>query len=195
MASAGAHASGYFLELLLQVSLALGRATAGPHLCRRPFNAGRSGPVFFGVTAFLPWLLVHMRLGVHPPRVGSLFPSVLWKLCIEIPLTFRVSFSGDSVVLPDPQIGKSVVGPRTLARVRELLWYDCSPVLDSPPGGSMVEVMATSSKRTIASPAAPLRTAAARASVPKAGHCTFHWVLVTTRFCLCLPSISGRYEV
>ena len=30
--------------------------------------------------------------------------------------------------MPDPQVGRSVVGPRTFATVRELLWYNCSPV-------------------------------------------------------------------
>ena len=32
------------------------------------------------------------------------------------------------VPLPDPQVWKSVVGPRTFATVQELLWYICSPV-------------------------------------------------------------------
>ena len=33
-----------------------------------------------------------------------------------------------SVPLLDPQVGKSGVGSRTFATVRELLWYNCSPV-------------------------------------------------------------------
>ena len=28
----------------------------------------------------------------------------------------------------DSQVGKSVMGPRTFAKVQELLWYNCSPV-------------------------------------------------------------------
>ena len=35
---------------------------------------------------------------------------------------------GFSVPLPDTQVGKSVVGPRTFITVWELLWYNCSPV-------------------------------------------------------------------
>ena len=41
---------------------------------------------------------------------------------------------GFSVLLPDPQVGKSrkvvgqVVGPRTFVTLRELPWYNCSPV-------------------------------------------------------------------
>ena len=35
---------------------------------------------------------------------------------------------GFSVLSPDPQAEKPVVGPRTFATVQELLWYNCSPV-------------------------------------------------------------------
>ena len=35
---------------------------------------------------------------------------------------------GFSVPLPDPKVGKSVVGPRTFLTVREFLWYNCSSV-------------------------------------------------------------------
>ena len=31
----------------------------------------------------------------------------------------------------DPQVGKSVVNPRTVITVQELLWYNCSPVCES----------------------------------------------------------------
>ena len=36
-----------------------------------------------------------------------------------------------SVPLLDHQVGKSVVGPRTFAKMQELLWYNCSPVCGS----------------------------------------------------------------
>ena len=39
---------------------------------------------------------------------------------------------GYSVPLPDPQVGKSVLGPRTFATVWEFFWYNCSPVCESP---------------------------------------------------------------
>ena len=35
------------------------------------------------------------------------------------------------VPLPDPQVGKSVVGPRTFLTVGEFLWYNCSSVCGS----------------------------------------------------------------
>ena len=51
---------------------------------------------------------------------------VLWKFCNQIPLAFKVKFP-----LLDPQVGESVVGPRTFATVQELLCYNCSPVCGS----------------------------------------------------------------
>ena len=30
--------------------------------------------------------------------------------------------------MPDPQVGKSVVGPRTFLTVEEFLWYNCSAI-------------------------------------------------------------------
>ena len=43
-----------------------------------PRSAGKSGPGSYGVTA-LPWFPVHVKSCVHPPRVESLFPPVLWS--------------------------------------------------------------------------------------------------------------------
>ena len=61
-----------------------------------PVLAGRSGPVFYSVTAFIPWVLVCTRLCVCPPGMEFLFPSVLCKPCSQIPLAFKGRFSGDS---------------------------------------------------------------------------------------------------
>ena len=76
-------------------------------------------------------------------------------------------------------------------------------------GGSMVGLMATSSKRAYAIP----RSAAPRAPAPGAGHCwlvppqkmlkhskaslvpSLWGILVRTRFCVSLLSISGRYGI
>ena len=47
---------------------------------------------------------------------------VLWKFCNHIPLAFKVKFPGGfSVLLPDPQVGKSAVGPRIFTTVQERL--------------------------------------------------------------------------
>ena len=61
-----------------------------------PTLAGQSSSVSCGVTAPVPWVLVHARFCLCPPRVESLFPSVLWKSCNQILLTFKVSFPGNS---------------------------------------------------------------------------------------------------
>ena len=36
-----------------------------------------------------------------------------------------------SAPLPDPQVGESVVGPRTFLTVQEFIWYNCSAVCGS----------------------------------------------------------------
>ena len=57
---------------------------------------------------------------------------VLCKFCNQIPLASKVKFPGGfSVPLPDPQVGKSVVGPRSFLTVRKFLWYNCSSVCGS----------------------------------------------------------------
>ena len=57
---------------------------------------------------------------------------VLCKFCNQIPLPSKVVISwGFSVPLPDPQVWKSVVGPRTFLTVWEFLWYDGSAVCGS----------------------------------------------------------------
>ena len=61
-----------------------------------PTPAGRSGSVSHGVTAPSSWVLMHTLLCVCPPRVECLFPPALSKSCNQIPLAFRVWFSGNS---------------------------------------------------------------------------------------------------
>ena len=69
---------------------------------------GKSGSVSCRVTAPRSWCTQGF---IVPSK--SLFP---W---------------GFSVLLLDPQVGKSVVGPRTFATVWEILYYNCSPVCGS----------------------------------------------------------------
>ena len=42
-----------------------------------------------------PWVLVHTKICLCPPRVESLFPLVPRSSCNQIPLTLKVRFSGD----------------------------------------------------------------------------------------------------
>ena len=60
-------------------------------------------------------------------------PPVLWKFCNEISLASKIKFPGGSgeVPLPDPQVGKYVVGPKIILTAREFLWYNCSKVCGS----------------------------------------------------------------
>ena len=131
------------------------------------------------------------------------------------PYSQRYGFSSSHVQVWE----KSVVRFRTFPVVWELLWYSCSPVCDSPAwrlycvaNGHLLQ------DDLMPYPGTP-RTAVARASVSVAGHC---WLmplqetlkhskaglpqspvgvtapslgLGTHRFCLCPPTISGRYEV
>ena len=76
---------------------------------------------------------------------------------------------GFSVPLPDPQVGKSVVGPRTFLTVREFLWYNCSAVcglsaqwLYGGVNGDLQEGLWHRLCDQVASPRAP---------VPATGHC------------------------
>ena len=39
----------------------------------------KSGSLSCGITALLIWVLVHAKFCLCPPRLESLFPSVLWK--------------------------------------------------------------------------------------------------------------------
>ena len=57
-------------------------------------HTGTSASVSYGITAPFSWVLVCTRFCLCPPRV-SVYP-VLWKLCNQIPLTFKVRFPGDS---------------------------------------------------------------------------------------------------
>ena len=83
----------------------------------------------------LPW--VHMRPCLCPPRVESLFPSVLWSSCNQVPLAFKAEYSGGSfswfqtsrLVRLTPQFW---VRLRTLTHVGKLLQSNCSPVCREP---------------------------------------------------------------
>ena len=101
--------------------------TAGhcwPRLCRRPSNShGRSGSVSCGSLLLSPgsWCTQDFFLCVCPLRV-SVSPSPLgveelnpFVLQSQIPWGFLIP-------LPDPQVGKSVLGPRTCAGSLVLLF-------------------------------------------------------------------------
>ena len=67
-------------------------ASTGDH----PTLAGSFGSVTCWVTAAFLWVLVPARFCLCPSRLESLFPSVLWKSCKQIPLAFKARFHGGS---------------------------------------------------------------------------------------------------
>ena len=53
-----------------------------------------------------PWVLVHTKFCLCPPRAESLFPLVPRSSCNQIPLTLKVRFSGDLQSLgQNPSLG------------------------------------------------------------------------------------------
>ena len=107
--------------------------------------------------------------------------------------------------LPDPQLGKSVVGPRTFAAVQELLWYNCSPFC----GLSAGWLYGGAHKQHLpglwqSEPQSPRQTTAdlcLHGRHSKTQRWVWlsllwdPWVPVHMRFCLSPLSISGRYGV
>ena len=186
--------------LLQSVPLTPWQATVDSCLCWRLPNTHRQAwlSLLWGHCSFLLGPGEHKVLSV--PSKSLCFP-VLWKFCNQIPLTFKVRFPGGfSVPLPDPQVGKSVVGLRTSATVWELIWCNCAPVCELPgwwlycgangdflqenlghmpchPGLLLLESL--SQRHDVHAFARDTQTLkGASGSVFCGGHCTFPWVLV-----------------
>ena len=110
-----------------------------------------------------------------------------------------------------------LVGPRTFVTQQELLWYNCPPVCGSPArrlysGANVNLLQEEGSQLHLSGPLLPeplgLQQATAdtqtgdtqtlkgrSVSVSCGGHCSFPWIRVHTRFCLCPLSITGKYEL
>ena len=108
---------------------------------------GKSSSLSYVVTPPFSWVLVHTGFCLCSRRVflqscGNSVsnPTGLWS---QIPWGF-------SVPLSNPQVGESVVGPRPFATVGECLWYNCFQFVDHLLHGSVMELMAASSKRIYA---------------------------------------------
>ena len=101
-----------------------------------PTPAGRSGSVSCGLTAPSPWVLVHTRLCVCPPRVQSLFPPVLLKFCNQIPLAFKVWFSGDSSSrCRTPRLGRLTWGSEPSLQWVDFCGISVLQFVSRPPSG------------------------------------------------------------
>ena len=72
-----------------------------------------------------PWLLVCTRICMHPARVESLLPPVLWRSCSQAPLPFKVKYSGgSSSPYQTPSLG-SLMWDSQLS----LLWKNFSDII------------------------------------------------------------------
>ena len=145
---------------------------------------------------------------------------VLWEFYNQIPLTSKVTSPGDSQSLCQiPRFGSLLWALELSQQHENFFGIVVLQFVDRPSSSSVVGLMATSSKRTCTTCCAsqhcycqcscprgrPLLTHASAedpptlkgrsGSVSCGDHCSFPWVLVHTRFCLCPPRVSGRYEV
>ena len=104
-----------------------------PHLSGDPPTlAGRSGSVSPGVTApssgsrcthyFVVPSKSEVSVSHSPVEVLQSNPASLQSLILHEFL----------LLLPDPQVRKADVGLRNFTPVSGLLWYNCSPVCESP---------------------------------------------------------------
>ena len=205
--------------LFLSIPLTLWQATVDPCLCRRlPYTHRQVWlSLLWGQCSFLLGPGAHMVLS-FPSK--SLFP----QCCGSFIIKSHWHSKSDPLGIPSPfcQVPRfgSLLWALELSQQRENFFgIAVLQFVDRPSSSSVVGLMATSSKRTCATCQAsqhcycqcscprgrPLLTHASAegpqtlrgrsGSVSCGDHCSFPWVLVHTRFCLCPPRVSGRYEV
>ena len=113
--------------LLYSVLLTPQQANVDPHLHQRLLDTHRKVclSLFWGHCSSLLGPGVH-NISFLSSR--SLFPLSSGNSVVRSHWPSKSNSLGILSLLLDPQVGKSVVGPRTFAVVRELLWCNCSPV-------------------------------------------------------------------
>ena len=106
------------------------QANADPRLCWRLLDTHRHiwVSLLWGHCSFLLGPGAHKVLFV-PSK--SLFPQSCLSSVIKSHWPPKSNLLGIPIALLDPQVGKSVVGPRTFLAVREFLWYNCFAVFGS----------------------------------------------------------------
>ena len=120
-----AHANMCLPGPLLPVPLSPLQAAANPHIHRAPTKSQ---------AGLAQSLVGHVSFSLGPCAHKVLFvPSkcfcfiILWKLCNQILLSFKVRSLGIPRPFARSPVGKSDVEPRTFTIVWELLGYYCSP--------------------------------------------------------------------
>ena len=182
-----------------------------------------SGSVSCGVTALSP--RSRCTQGFVCAHQESLFLQSWGSSIIKSCWPSKSDSWGFPVPLLELQVGKSIVGPRTFATLRELVWYNCAAASGLPTTwlygratGSVVGLTVTSFRRTNATlcgsqacycrgpvpmvshcwptPLQETLTLIGRSgSASCGGHCSFPGVLVHIRFCLCPWRVSDGYGV
>ena len=118
---------GIMHTLLHFVALTLQQVITEPHLCQRLLDTHRQ------VWISLLWGHCPSLLGPGIHKVlfvlsKSLFPQSCGFSALQSQIPW-----GFSVHLPDSQVGKFVMGPRTFLTVWECIWYNCFAVCGSSP--------------------------------------------------------------
>ena len=103
------------------------QATVDQHLCPTLLDTHRQVWLSFlwGHGSFLLGPGAHKVLFV-PSK--NLFLQSCGSSVIKSHWPPKSNSLGFSVPLPDPQVEKSIVGPRTFLTMQEFLWYNCSAV-------------------------------------------------------------------
>ena len=154
------------------MSLAPRQATVDPRLCQRRPSTHRQVwlSLFWDHCSFLLGLDAHTVLFV-PSKTVSL---ALWNFCNQILLTFKIRFSGDTQsICWTPRLGSLLWDMGLLQQDENFFGIIVLQFVSRPPGSSVVELTATSFKRTYARCHAS-QDAVARVWVSMAGHCLVH---------------------
>ena len=153
----------------LSVPLIQWQATINPCICQRLPNTHKQIwlSLLCGHCYFLLGPYAHkvcLFVCFSPTRV-SVSP-VLWKLCNQIPLTFKVRFPEDSQSFCWIfRLGSLLWGLELLQQWENLFGITVLQFVEYPPSGSIVWLMVISSKKTCTTSCVP-QNSAAKAPVP-----------------------------
>ena len=107
----------------------------------------KSYSVSCSITAPFPWVLVCAKVCLCPPRISV--SLVLWKFCNQILLIFKFRFPADAQSLCwIPRLGRLPRVPERLQQCESFFGVIVLQCVSHLPGGSTVELIVTSIKRT-----------------------------------------------
>ena len=112
-------------------------APADPHLHRRPCNTSREFwfTLPWGHCSSL-WVLVRAKFCLCPPRLESLFPSVLWEACDQTPLALKARFPrGSQALCRGPRPGSLMWGSEPSQQCENFFGIIVLQSVGHPPSG------------------------------------------------------------